>query len=261
MLAFLGFSIHSGAVQFHKNLGYVEFERYQAAIASGSSGASELAASSLEHLLWCDRWGLMSTPRLEERLAALFLAREGYGSAETHLRRVVKRSPSDAGARTDLALCLIRAGRPDEAEEQLRQALRVRSITRAGSVHLTAVQSRAHYYLAEVQAATGRPTEAESSLREALRLKPEFAEAHYSLGVLALETGQLDTSAKHLREAIHYKPGMAEAHYNLAVTLFSQSRLQEAIAETERALALNPSDPQAQAFLVHLNQQMGSQSR
>jgi tetratricopeptide (TPR) repeat protein/ferredoxin len=255
VFAFLAFTAHSAMVQYHTRAGYAAFERSRAAAAAGSQVATELAGGALDHLQWSARWGLFRSKKLQETLATLLIERGDFGRATVHLQQVVERDPVNAAARTELGRSLMQAGRYPEAEQHLREALRVRTSSASSQRHLQGVQARACYYLAEALTAQGRPAEAQEALREALRLEPDFAQAHYNLGGLLLEERQIVEGEQHFREAVRLQPAMAAAHYNLGVALMYQARLNEAILAVETSLGLAPTDSQARELLAHLRRQ------
>jgi tetratricopeptide (TPR) repeat protein/ferredoxin len=265
MIVFLAFSVHSALVQYHTQIGYNAFAAWRATGAPAAAPAGEASAKvdaregapalrdrALAHLLWSDRFGLFRSERLRESLAALFLGREDYARAESYLREVVARNPSNPEANLELGRSLIHQDRLAEANEALEQVLRVQTSTAFRRKDLEGLHGKAQYFLASIAATRGDLPAAERSLRESVRLAPDLARAHYDLGTLLLADGRVDEAADRFADALRAEPSMAEAHYNLAIARFHQGRAGEAIAEAETALALAPRDAQTRALLDEL---------
>ncbi len=91
----------------------------------------------------------------------------------------------------------------------------------------------------------------ERAARQALHLEPGNAEAHRALGELALY-GRFDLAGAQaeLLRALHADPGSAEAHRSYANSLASRGHLGEAIAEAERARAIDPLSEAVRSDLV-----------
>lgn len=73
--------------------------------------------------------------------------------------------------------------------------------------------------------------------------------------------GDIPGATSSYRNAIATRPSHVEAHINLGAMLAAQGRSHEAIAMYERAVALAPQIPEAQAGLAHLYLQAGDRSR
>jgi tetratricopeptide (TPR) repeat protein len=91
------------------------------------------------------------------------LLEEGIGCH----RAAVALRPESPGARVNLAKALSALGKQEEAEEEYREALRLKPD-----------YAQAHNNLGGT---LGKHEEAEEEYREAIRLKPDYAKAHYNL--------------------------------------------------------------------------------
>ncbi|MFN8177663.1 MAG: tetratricopeptide repeat protein [bacterium] len=220
MAAFFALTIHSAFVQYHTHFGYAALADARAAASAGNVAAPVLRDRALQHLLWSDRWGLYRSERLQQSLAAIYLDRSDFPRAETYLRQVIARDAGNPDAHLQLGRALVSLSRPDEAEAQFAEVLRVKTSLGFRQKELLSLQ----------------------------------AQAHYELGALQLTAGRIDDAAQSLRAALSLDPKMAEAHYNLAIACLNQGRRDEAIAEAEAAAALAPSDLQTQELLAHLKQ-------
>lgn len=127
------------------------------------------------------------------------------------------------------ALALGELGRPDDAEQALREALRA-----------DPDDPFVHALLSIVLAALGRGDEAVSSADTAIALEPDLALGHAarSRGLLLLE--RLNDAQASAAEAIRLDPEDADNHALLAAILIDRGRCGEALASAEKALSLEP---------------------
>ncbi|MGB9624875.1 MAG: tetratricopeptide repeat protein, partial [Phycisphaerae bacterium] len=139
----------------------------------------------------------------------------------------------------NLGIALAREGRTDEADEHLREALRLRPEYPEA---LTA--------LGNILAARGDLDGAIARHADALRLNPSLAEARINLGIALARKGDLSRAAAHLGEAVRRRPHSALAHANLALVLMKLGRAEEAVAHWERAVSLDSMHPDWQAHLA-----------
>jgi Flp pilus assembly protein TadD len=84
------------------------------------------------------------------------------------------------------------------------------------------------------------------ALEQAVLIDPGMAEAQNQLGYLASRAGETASAEDHFRLAVRASPGFAKAWVNLAATLYLESKLPEAKQAVERALQVEPDNPQAQ---------------
>lgn len=94
--------------------------------------------------------------------------------------------------------------------------------------------------------------EAVTKLEEALRLDPDFARAHARLALIHVLSPQYvaqvgdraaNDAERHARRAMELDPALAEPHAVLGLMYMAQRRFTEARAAYERALELDPADP------------------
>ena len=171
---------------------------------------------------------------------------------------------------------LLRADRPAEALEHLRESLRLRSDyadshNDIGRAYLALGQSElalSHYRrAAELSLKDGRPDSAARALynvglvyrsldrnpeaiaayRQALALDPEFPAARNNLGFVLLLEGRIEESIRELREVIGQDPTMALAYSNLGLAYAIQGRFDAASRELAEAERLNPTNAETQA--------------
>lgn len=84
-----------------------------------------------------------------------------------------------------------------------------------------------------------------AALEQALQIDPNLGEAQNQLGFLASREGDTASAENHFRLAVRASPGYAKAWVNLAATLYLEAKLPEAKDAVERALRLQPDNPQA----------------
>jgi tetratricopeptide (TPR) repeat protein len=105
---------------------------------------------------------------------------KNYNHAVELNRRQVKPSP---WPHVDLAISLVEANQPAEAEKNLREA-----------IHYNAKLPQAHYQLGRVLEMREAYQEATESLKRATTLDPAYPEPHYLLGRIYQKTGESETA-------------------------------------------------------------------
>jgi tetratricopeptide (TPR) repeat protein len=138
-----------------------------------------------------------------------------------------------AVARTNLGEALLNRGRPAEAEEQFRAALRLDPSIHEAENSLGLILERA-----------GRNDEALTHYEAAVRLSPAYATAHRNFGRLLGRVNRLDEAIGHDEAALALNPNDAESHANLALALTTKGRPAEAVSHYEAALAATPDSPE-----------------
>ncbi len=121
-------------------------------------------------------------------------------------------------------------GKPDEAAEAFRQALRAQPLSVEAQLGLaTALQK------------LGRNTEAGREYRRAVETQPGWWSTHSHLGVFQLTTGEFDGALASFRTALSLSPDNTRVLENLGVTLQQLGRHEEAILEYRRSIATRPT--------------------
>ena len=140
--------------------------------------------------------------------------------------------------RANLGLVLLRLGKSEEAESELREALALDP--KATDTRIT---------LAGTLLATGRIDEAERELREALRLDPRNVLARTNLGLVLINRGKTEEAETEFQEVIRLDPENAPARSTLGLVLMKLGKLDAAKLEFREALRLNPQDVNARSNL------------
>lgn len=206
-----------------------------------------------------------------------YLWKEHFG----FITRMVNDAPEYFGGHYDLGLIYINQGRFDEAEKELKYALKLhprygRAYINLGAVYFKqkrfdeaerefqrALQLKpdypeAYYNLGLVYFNMERVDNAIEAFQNALKIKPDYTEAIQSLGSSYINKGLFYEAEKKLKEALLIKPDFSEAEYNLGIVYFNQGRLDEALSRFQKALRIKPDYADAHNNLgaIYLSKKM-----
>ncbi|HEV8337152.1 MAG TPA: tetratricopeptide repeat protein [Candidatus Polarisedimenticolia bacterium] len=138
-----------------------------------------------------------------------------------------------------------KAGRLDDAEASLQEALR-----------LDPKSDRALLSLAVVENRRGRYAEAADYCRRALALKPASVEIYEQLGVSVLNLGEVEEAVEALEKAVALDPSDKEAQNRLGVAYAKGGRQNEAREAFRKALSLDPAFEKARFNLERLEREV-----
>ncbi|MBM4112668.1 MAG: 4Fe-4S binding protein [Phycisphaerae bacterium] len=167
LLLALGLLAHSALIRWHDFRGGRAFASLVHRNARGESlpGDRELR-SAIDHLEFCDRFGLFRSPELSWQLASLHWLNGRPVAAAPHIARLLKHEPCAHDWRIKLAAAELGRGRSEAAETQLVEVL---ERTRAGSSESDrAVRSAAHVMLGDLAASRSDSAGALEHYRQAL---------------------------------------------------------------------------------------------
>jgi tetratricopeptide (TPR) repeat protein len=104
----------------------------------------------------------------------------------------------------------------------------------------------ARSYLANAQKAfaAGDSATAREKLQLALRTDSKYADAYLMLGLVDFKGGETASAIQHYKKALALQPSYS-GHYNLALAYLKQHRVQDGRAQLERAVKLDPHQPDA----------------
>lgn len=143
-------------------------------------------------------------------------------------------APPDPAQAFALAAQLQGAGRPDQAEQVLRQLL-------------AAIPDHAHalHLLGVIAWGRGDGAAATELIGQAIALDAGTALFHSNLAEMRRQQGRVDDAIAHGERAILLDPSLATAHSNLAIAYYDRGDLDRAEACQHRALAIAPDLPHA----------------
>jgi tetratricopeptide (TPR) repeat protein len=127
-------------------------------------------------------------------------------------------------------MALARLNRPDEAQHQLAEAVRLDP------------QRITWQALGGLRKSLGDADGAEQAYREALRFSPKEVSVLNDLGILQAELGRLDRAVSYFEQAIAIEPRYYDAVRNLAVALEQSGLHSASLPVFERAIRMNPND-------------------
>ncbi len=155
--------------------------------------------------------------------------------AEREVRRALKISAGAAEAHTLLGVILAARGNANaEAIETLSQA-----------VALNQNSFDARFYLGRVLFAIRDYPGAVRELSAAVKLKPAFAEARFFLGTALESAGETEAAQVEYRELVKLAPDSPFGQLGLGALLLKQGKTDEALTALERATSLDPKSFEA----------------
>jgi tetratricopeptide (TPR) repeat protein/mono/diheme cytochrome c family protein len=101
-------------------------------------------------------------------------------------------------------------------------------------------ESQGHNMLGAAYGRVGRSREAIQQFDTALQLDPDNVNARYNLVFALVRTGQTDAAAEHMARVVAAFPNDASLHNLWGELLSQQGKYTDAIAQFDRALALDP---------------------
>lgn len=179
---------------------------------------------------------LLSTPRVDVRLAWLHSVTGDFAAAERALRRVGDRGEMKENLASQLVQIITLQGRPADADAFARELLE-----RHPNYHTVRDD------LAARMVNSGRLPEAEAMFKAYLEQRPDEPRALITLAAIRAVAGRLDESIATLEQAVAAAPTFVPARQRLAGTLAVAGRVAEGLPHLEEAARLTPSDP-----IVHL---------
>ncbi len=156
----------------------------------------------------------------------------------TFLKKTIETCPDSAKFHNNLGYMYEQAGRLDEAERELRIALK-----------LDPEDESAHHNLGSVCDKKGRLEEAIQEYRTALKRDPKMVGTHHNLGLVYGKQGKIDEAMAEFRTALQLDPDFPKSHFNLGFCYQNQGQLDKAIAEYKIALSLDPDDVKSHFYL------------
>ena len=187
-------------------------------------------------------------------LGRLALARRDFSRAIMLLETAVRHDPAAGALHYPLATAYRGAGRPADAEAQLRlRDQRNSEVTPPDPRMDQLADLLAGPQAFEVRGTDalnrGEWTKAVASFRQGVDVAPDNPLLHHRLGTALFMTGSVEEAEREFGEALRRSPGYAPAHYSLAVLLESRGRDAEAIDRYAAAVRYQPTYVQARLRL------------
>lgn len=184
-----------------------------------------------EETLWLDvLWKNPSAWIAHNNLGGLYAEAGRPIEAIEHFKSALKLWPEDMEARLNLAATFLATGRAEAALRIYAETLKLRpGLPKALSgLSIAALE-------------TGRVDDALGAGAEAVERAPESAEAHNAYGLALERAGMVDDAVLEYRRAIESDRGFIHAYNNLGVAFAKQGRYDEALAVLGRAVKVRPS--------------------
>jgi len=170
---------------------------------------------------------------------------EGLEETEFLYLLHIQHDPKEAKERAATLNCygtfLASAHRLNEAEEKLREAIR-----------LAPSDSAAHISLGNLLRDRGQLKEAESAYREALRYDARNSHIHYDLGLVLDEAHRPAEAEEAFKQAVECAPRDPELLRTLALQLEKNKKPVEARVMLQQLLVIEPGDADAKQMLRRL---------
>lgn len=164
-----------------------------------------------------------------------FVEKGIWDEAEREFRKAIKMSKDYPEAYSNLGLCLLYDGRPEEALEALEQSVKQHPNWSIAEGNLALAHQRleryeeaAHYYrlslshnskqpqgwlsLGDVLLALTKQNDALEAFQKAAELLPDYALAHQRVGMLQAKRGKITEAESELQRAVRLDPNLGEAH-------------------------------------------------
>jgi Flp pilus assembly protein TadD len=139
----------------------------------------------------------------------------------------------------NLGAIFLQSGRPQDAIEQLNEALA-----------LKAQNPSAEADLGDAFLQMGDLDRAIVSYKKSLELKTDSAEVQYNLANVLLRKEQFDEAIFYYQRAIELRPNDADIRDNFGTALLQKGDLDGAIDQYRQAIELSPADTKVQANLA-----------
>jgi tetratricopeptide (TPR) repeat protein len=199
---------------------------FQAAVAQYDAGQLAQAGAELEKLLL----DVPESFEVHELLGMVYSEESQDRLANQHLETAVRLKPGSAPARTNLAANLIRLGKLNDAQVQLKRAL-----------VLEPRNFDANHNLGELYVRMGKLPDAVTFLNAAQQIKPASYDNGYDLAMADLLTGH-QAAARRLVQSLLDEKNTAELHNLLGQIEEKDGKYVAAVNEFETAAHQDPSE-------------------
>jgi adenylate cyclase len=197
-----------------------------------------------------------SLPFAHSLLSVVYTQKQQFDPAIAEGERAIALDPNNADSYAFQAEALRLAGRPEESLRSMERAMRLNPRS-------------PHYYLFGLGSAyrlTGRYAEAVAALKETISQSPNFLPAHYVLAFTYVEqwASQQSPDSQTLEQALAaaqrslaLNDASPPGHRTLGDVYLWQKQYEPALAEMDRAVALDPNLAESYAFLAETLSRVG----
>lgn len=185
-----------------------------------------VAAGELRTIIGKDRDNLMA----HQMLAAVYQKQNDVHDMMTELQDVIRLSPQDVSAQSNLSIAYLQTGEFDKAIPLL-----------ARQVAAKPKDGQKAYYYGLALAQSGKTAEAIPVLQNAVKLKPS-APAFLQLGAALDQSGKTDDAIAALQSAVKLDPKDSQSALYEGMLLHRTSHDDQAIPVVQKALALGTSN-------------------
>ena len=204
-----------------------------------------------------------------------------HDEALAAMRKAVAADPDDASARNNRGWTLFKMGNLDEAEKEIRAALRMLdhpigrwslgSVLKARGLHDSALTEfsaaidgdpklhQPYVEIADIYEERGDPEKEAEWCQKVLKVSPDDSGIHYRLGSLLFREGELESAESHLRRAIELSPRRVKAHLELAEVLLRQGKHGDALSCVDQALSQRPGSRRAHELKAEIETELDAQ--
>lgn len=207
--------------------------------ASLLTGCAQMPSVSRDTPVVAEQADLQRRTEIRMALAAAYYDEAQYASALQEAERALQISPQRADLHGMRALILMQMGQTPEAEQSLRQALRLDSAS-------PDLQNNAGWFYCQ----TGRAAMAMPYFERAIasRLYATPAKALLNAGLCSLRSGDNERAEHYLLRAVESEPRSAIAHANLARIFYKRADYRH--AQQHILLAVNGESMAADHLLM-----------
>ncbi len=197
-----------------------------------------------------------SLPGAHSLLSIVYTQKQQYDQAIAEGGRAIALDPNNADSYAWQAEALNWAGRPEEALQMVEQAMRLNP--RYPPLYL--VESGWTYRM------TGRYAEAIATLKELISRMPTHLGAHFNLAFSywlqwvsqqSPDAQTLEPAVAAVQRALALNDSLHWNHWILGSIYLYQQQYDQALAEMERAVALDPTEAESYAFLAEVLSRVG----
>jgi len=251
------------------NLGLAEFKqgRFKSAIAPFSAAlAADPQNQQARILLGFSCYGAMrfaeavkylepaakldpANIQLHQVLAQSCLWAKNHACAENEFRLILRQNPNSAAVHIFMGQALDGQGRTAEALSEFQEAAKI-----------APSEPNLHFGLGFLHWKLSEYEDAKRELTLELSLYPDHAQALAYLGDIALKQNRPAEALPLLKEAIQVRGDLRFARLCLGRALTELKQYQEAVAALQRAIALDPSEPDAHYQLGRVYRALGDRA-